>query len=250
MSGTSVSPRLTGFAIVAVIAAIALFIAECGTSDHTSNTGNTGTPTVSAIPPSSAPSAAAPPAPQPPAAGKDYVEGLVESVSGNAIQLRTRTGAATVDFTPSTPVFQVTPARLADVTPGSCVNVRAAPQSASTGAPITAQAVTITSAIGGKCPPPAGFYGTVSSVSGNTISVKGVGPGGQTTPTTVTVTDTTSYKKQTASSTQAITNGTCMGAQGTNDGGALQAMTISLEQCPPMGHPHHHLHLPHLPFHL
>lgn len=157
MSATSVSPRLTGFAILAVIAAIALFIAECGTSDHTSNAGNTGKPTVSAIPPSSAPSAAPPPVPQPPAVGKDYVEGLVESVSGNGIQLRTRTGTATVDFTPSTRVVDVTPAQLTDVTPGSCVNVRATPQSAPTGAAVTAQSVTITPAIDGNCPPPLAF---------------------------------------------------------------------------------------------
>jgi hypothetical protein len=37
-----------------------------------------------------------------------------------------------------------------------------------------------------------------------------------------------------------------MGAQGTQDAGVLEAMTISLQACPPMGRPHHHLHLPHL----
>jgi len=250
MSATPVSPRLTGFAILAVIAAIALFIAERGTSDHTSNTGNTGKPTVSAIPPSSAPSAAPPPAPQPPAVGKDYIEGLVESVSGNAIQLRTRTGAATVDFTPSTRIADVTPAQLTDVTPGSCVNVRATPQSAPTGAAIAAQSVTITPAIDGKCPPSLGFYGTVASVSGNTIAVNNTAVGGQTTPTNVTVTNTTSYSKQTATNAQAIAHGKGRGAQGTNSNGVLQATIISLEACPSMGRPHHHLHLPHLPFHL
>ena len=65
--------------------------------------------------------------------GKDYVEGLVESVSGGTIQLRTRSGRATVDFAPSTRVVAVTPAKLTDVTPGSCVNVRATPQSAPAG---------------------------------------------------------------------------------------------------------------------
>src|SRR5208283_3935852 len=130
----SVKPRLTQLALVAVVAVITLCIAMCGPSHNTSNNSDTGKRTVSAIPPSSAPSAAPPPAPQPPAVGKDYVEGLVESVSGNAIQLRTRTGAATVDFTPSTRIADVTPAQLTDVTPGSCVNVRATPQSAPTGA--------------------------------------------------------------------------------------------------------------------
>jgi Domain of unknown function (DUF5666) len=237
-------PRLTQLAIVAVVAVIALSVAMCH-SDGTAS--NTGKPTVTALPPPSpAPTAAPPPAPPPPAVGKDYVEGLVESVSGNTIQLRTRSGSATADFSPSTRVVEVTPAQLSDVTPGSCVNVRATPQSA--GSAITAQSVTVTPAVDGKCPPPAGFYGTVTSVSGNTIAVNGMGA--QATPTNVTVADTTSYQKQTATGPQAIAHGRCMGAQGTQDAGVLHAMTISLEACPPMGRPHHHLHLPHLPFHL
>lgn len=247
MSASMVKPRLAQVALVGVVAVIALSVAMCH-SDGTARTSNTGKPTVTALPPGPAPGAPSPPAPPPPPAPKDYVEGLVESVSGGTIQLRTRTGSATVDFSPSTRVVEVTPAQLADVTPGSCVNVRATPQSPPTGGSITAQAVTVASAVDGKCPPPAGFYGTVSSVSGNTIAVSGMGP--QPTPTTVTVANSTSYQKQTPSDSQAITNGKCMGAQGTQDAGVLHAMTISLQACPPMGHPHHHLHLPHLPFHI
>ena len=241
--------RLAQFAILGVIVVIALCVAMCGPSNNTSSTSNTQKPTVSAVAPSSAPSAAPPPAPAPPPLGKDYVEGLVESVSGSRIGLRTRTGSAAVDFTPSTRVAEVTPAQLTDVTPGSCINVRATPQSAPTGgAGITAQAVIITGAIDGKCPPPEGFFGTVASVSGNTIAVNGMGPGGQIAPTNVTVDNKTSYTMQTPSSTQAIVHGKCMGAQGTQDGGVLHATTISLEGCPPMGRPHPHLpHLPHLP---
>ncbi|ORW48046.1 hypothetical protein AWB90_11815 [Mycobacterium paraense] len=247
MSATKVKPRLAQIALVGVIAFIALSVAMCH-SGGTTNTSSTSKPTVTALPPSPEQGAPPPPAPPPPPVPKDYVEGLVQSVSGGTIQLRTRTGSATVDFSPSTRVVEVTPAKLADVTPGSCVNVRATPQSAPTGGSITAQAVTVTSAVDGKCPPPAEFYGTVSSVSGNTIAVSGMGP--QPTPTTVTVANSTSYQKQTPSDSQAITNGKCMGAQGTQDAGVLHAMTISLEACPPMGHPHHHLHLPHLPFHI
>jgi Domain of unknown function (DUF5666) len=238
-------PGLTQVAIVAVIAVIALSVAMCH-SDSTAGNSSTGKPPVTAIPPSSAPSAAPPPAPAPPAVGKDYVEGLVESVSGNTIHLRTRTGSATVDFSPTTRVVEVTPAQLTDVTPGSCVNVRATPQRAPTPDAITAQSVTITPAVDGKCPPPAGFYGTVTSVSGNTIAVNGVSAGGQSTLTNVTVANSTSYQKQTATGSQAIAHGRCMGAQGTQDAGTLHAMTISLEGCAPMGRPHHHLHLPHL----
>jgi hypothetical protein len=252
MPVTSVPPRLISLAILgAVIAATAVAVAMCGPSTNTSNNSNTGPPSASLSPPSAAPSAGPPPAPPPPPVGKDYVEGLVESVSGNTIQLRTRTGSATVGFSPSTRIVEITPGQLTDVTPGSCVNVRATPQSAppGTGGAITAQAVTITPATDGKCPPPAGFYGTVASVSGNTIAVNGLGAGGPTTPTNVTVTDSTSYIKQAVTNDQAIAHGRCMGAQGTNSDGVLQAMIISLQGCPPMGHPHHHLHLPHLHLH-
>ena len=103
MRVTSVNPRLLRFAIgAAVIAVIMLGVAMCGPS-HNSST-NTGKPTVSATAPAPAPNAAPPPAPPPPPpAAKDYVEGLVESVSGDTIALRTRTGSATVDFSPSDP---------------------------------------------------------------------------------------------------------------------------------------------------
>jgi hypothetical protein len=246
MPVTSVNPRLLRFASGAgVIAVIVLGVAMCGPAHNSSNTEKK--PTVSATAPEPAPSAAPPPATPPPAEAKDYVEGLVESVAGGTIALRTRTGSATVDFSPQTRVVEQTPAQLTDVTPGSCVNVRATAQSAPPPAAITAQSVTITSAVDGKCPPPAGYYGTVTSVLGNTIAVSGLGP----TPTNVTVADSTTYNKQTPSSPNAIANGKCMGAQGTNDGGALQAMTIALQACPPMGRPHHHLPIPpiHLPFH-
>ena len=246
MPATSVNPRLARLALVAVVAVVLLGVAMCRSSDTPS--ASTAKPTVAAaVPPSAAPPSAAP-SPPPAPVGKDYVEGLIESVSGGTIQLRTRTGSATVDFAPSTRVVQVSPAKLADVTPGSCVNVRATPQSAPSGGAITAQAVTITSAVNGKCPPPAGFYGTVTSVSGDTIAVNGMGA--QATPTNVTVANSTSYQLQTASDAQAIANGKCMGAQGIEDAGVLRAATISLQTCPPMGRPHHHLHLPHLPFHL
>lgn len=255
MPALSLKTRRTQIALGAVIAFVAVCVAMCSSSHDTSNTS--APPAVTAAPPSAAPSAAPPPGPPPPPVGKDYVEGMVQSNSGQTIALRTRTGSATVDYTPATRVMEVTPAKLTDVTPGSCVNVKATPQSAPPpGAPapgqpapgpITAQAVTVTQSADGKCPPPAGFYGTVSSVSGNTIAVSGLGPGGPGAATNVTVADSTSYQRQTPSDTQAITNGKCMGAQGTQDGGVLHATMISLEACPPMGRPHPHLHLPHLP---
>ncbi len=138
--------------------------------------------------------------------GHDEVEGLVRSVSGNRIQLtqRDRTAAA-VDFTPSTMVTELGPAKLTDVTHGSCVDVEAAAQDGPPGGPVTAQSVTISPSEGGKCPPPApspggpaespGVNGIVDSVTGNTIAVNGIDPTGKTTHTTVNVTDTTTYTK-------------------------------------------------------
>ncbi|MCV7380003.1 hypothetical protein H7K38_15250 [Mycobacterium alsense] len=251
MIARTVKPRLVQIALVAVVAALALSVAMCH-SDTSTDNGHGGKPAVTAAPPSAPPAAAPPPAPPPPPVPKDYVEGLVQAVSAGTIQLRTRTGSATVDFTPQTRVVEQAPAQLSDVTEGSCINVRATPQSAPPPAAITAQAVTVTPAIEGKCPPPAGFYGMVTSVSGNTIAVSGLGGvGPQPSPATVAVNDSTTYNKQTPSSADAIGNGKCLGAQGTNSGAALQAVTIALQACPPMGRPRPHLpHLPHLPIHI
>jgi hypothetical protein len=264
MLASSVAPRVAQLAVIAVTA---LSVGACGTS----NNGSAEKPLPAASPTSSAPSPAPPPpVPPPPAMGKDHIEGLVQSVSGGSIHLRLRNGAATVSLAPSTQVTEARPAQLSDVTEGSCVSVRAAPA----GAPgaISAQSVTISPAIDGKCLPPpeassktpptgspappsaaaAGVFGQVASVSGTTIVVNSIGPGGQPVPATVTVAGTTSYSNDAVTNAQAIENGKCMAAQGTESDGVLQATTISLQPCPPMGGDHHHhFHLPaHLPFHL
>src|SRR5262245_54086702 len=111
MSATPLKPRLARLAISAVSGAAALLVAACGTS----NNANTGQPGTSASPTATSTSSAA----KPPPAGKDHVEGLVRSVSGNTIRLtqRDRT-AATVGFTPTTLVTEVSSAALTDVTPG------------------------------------------------------------------------------------------------------------------------------------
>ncbi len=190
--------------------------------------------------------------------GHDEVEGLVRSVSGNRIELtqRDRTAAA-VDFTPQTMVTELEPAKPTDVTRGSCVDVEPAAQSGPPGGLVTAQSVTISPSEGGKCPPlppspagPAGsppVNGIVDSVTGNTIAVNGVDPTGKPTHATVNVTDTTTYEKHAVTDAQAIQNGKCMAAQGTKDAGVLHAASIDLEPCPPMGRPHRHFHIPHLP---
>ena len=168
-------------------------------------------------------------------------------MSGNAIELTQRDrSAATVDFTPKTMITELSSAALTDAKPGDCVNVK--PVSPNAGGAVTAQSVEISPAVAHRCPPPpnaaGAVFGLVDSVADNAIKVNGVDPAGQTTHTTVTVTDTTTYTKHGLVDAHAVQNGKCMAAQGSMEGGVLQAATIDIEPCPPMGQPHHHLHLP------
>ena len=257
MPATFPTARLTRFAILAVTGATALSLAACGTSNNTKPTA--ASPTTSNPTSSSPPSASA--------KGKDWVSGLIDSVSGNTIQVTQRSGAATVDFTPSTDVSEITPAQLTDVTAGSCVIVRPDRESASNNG-ITARAVRVSPAVDGKCSQPkqpAGasttapapqpgaptayrqVRGQVASVAGNTITVNSTDPSGSSSQTTVTVTDTTKYTKQATTDAQALAQGKCIAARGTKDnGGTLQATSITVQQadngnCPqPGGRRHHH----------
>lgn len=256
MLATSPTARLSRFAILAVTGAAALSVAACG------GTSNNAKPT-SANPTSSSPTSSSPSAS---AKGNDWVRGLIDSVSGNTIQVSQRSGTATVDFTPSTEVSELTPAQLTDVTAGSCISVQPNHHSASTsGSGITARSVRVSTAVDGKCPPPKQptgaettpppgapvphrqVRGQVVSVAGNTVTVNNTDPSGNSSQTTVTVTDTTEYTKQTISDAQALTQGKCIAAHGTKDnGGTLQATTITVQQadngsCPePGGRRHRH----------
>jgi hypothetical protein len=259
MPATFRTARLTRFAILAVTGATALSLAACGTSNNTKPTA--ASPTTSNPTSSSPPSASA--------KGKDWVSGLIDSVSGNTIQVTQRSGAATVDFTPSTDVSEITPAQLTDVTAGSCVSVLRDRESASnSGNGITARSVRVSPAVDGKCPQPkqpAGasttapapqpgaptayrqVRGQVASVAGSTITVNSTDPSGSSSQTTVTVTDTTKYTKQATTDAQALAQGKCIAARGTkDDGGTLQATSITVQQadngnCPqPGGRRHHH----------
>jgi hypothetical protein len=234
-------PSRTRLIIPLLAGVTALSIAACGTSNDQDSTEHS----IAATQPSSA---AKPPPPPPPPVGKDHIEGLIRSVSGDAIQLTQRDrSAATVDFTQETMVTELSSAALTDVKPGSCVDIKPAPQSASPGGAITAESVEISPAIAHQCPPPPGaaaVYGIVDSVADNAIKVNTVDPTGKTTHSTVDVINTTTYTKHAVTNAQAVQNGKCMAAQGTKDGDVLRAATIDLEPCPPMGRPHHHLHLP------
>jgi hypothetical protein len=172
-------------------------------------------------------------------------------VAGNAAQVTQQNGNATVDFTGSTKVTEVTPAALTDVTAGSCVSVRPREEGQG-GQPITAASVRVSPAVDGKCPQgkePAkrsAVQGGVTSVAGNTINVTSTDASGNATQTAVTVSDKTRYTKQAAANTEAISAGKCMTAKGTQDGGgALQATTIDLRpardgKCAGEARPHGH----------
>ena len=236
------APSRTRLIIPLLAGVTALSIAACGTSNNQNSTPH-GTAA------SQPTSAAKPPPPPPPPVGKDHIEGLVRSVSGDTIQLTQRDrSAATVDFTPQTMVTELSSAALPDVKPGSCVDVKSTPQSAAPGGAITAESVEISPAVAHRCPPPPGpaaaVYGVVDSVADNAIKVNTVDSTGKTTHSTVNVTNTTTYTKHAVTNAQAVQNGTCMAAQGTKDGSVLRAASIDLEPCPPMGRPHHHFHLP------
>jgi hypothetical protein len=253
MPATFSTTRLSRVALLAVTGATALSIAACGASNNAKPT--------SANPTSSPPSSSSPSAS---AKGKDWVNGLIDSVSGNTIQVSQRSGTATVDFSPSTAVSEITPAQLTDITTGSCVSVRPDHHGGSTsGNAITARSVRVSTAVDGKCPQPkqsAGgttntppgasaarhqIGGQVASVAGNTITLNAADSGGNSSQTSVTVTDTTMYTKQSTADAQAIAQGKCIAAHGTTDGGGtLQATTISVQQsdngsCPQLGGKHH-----------
>ncbi len=188
-----------------------------------------------------------------PATGEARVSGLIASVSGNAIQVtQEENGNATVDFTPSTKVTEVTAAALTDVTAGSCVTVRPTHEESQGGQPITAASVRVSPAVDGKCPQskesapgssstaPSGtpttapakqtaIQGAVASVAGNTINVTSTDASGNNSQTAVTVNDKTKYMKQDSATSQAITAGKCLAARGTKDsGGTLQATAIDV----------------------
>jgi hypothetical protein len=250
MFGMPVVPppaRPSRLAIFTLTGATALSVAACGASHTTSNTAQPST----APGPTSSAATSSPPAS---ANGKAWVNGMIASVAGDAIQVTQQSGNATVDFSPSTKITEVTPAQLTDVSTGSCVAVHPTRDSADSTA-ITAQFVRVSPAVDGKCQEPrhpAGgngkhhsVSGTVASVAGNTITVNATDPDGNSSQSNVTVTDTTKYTKQTATDAQALAQGKCVAARGSkDDSGTLQATTINVQQadngtCPQLGGRHH-----------
>lgn len=218
----------TRIAIAAVAAGLSL--AACSSSHNSSPATSPSTAVASPTSSASAPSN-----------GETQVRGLIASVAGNAVQVTQQSGTATVDFTGSTKITEVTNAALTDVTPGTCVTARSKDE----GQP--AALVRVSQAVDGKCPQGkqpttpgrrAPIQGTVASVNGNTITINTSGA-----PQTVTVTDKTKYTKEGPAASQEIAQGKCITARGSENSGALQVTSISLRQaangkCPDGGSPH------------
>lgn len=232
---TPAQPRFARGALLALAGLTALSVAACGSHNDTN-----GASTSSAAPTTSA-------AHNGEHDGKDRVAGLIASVSGNTIQVTKKDGNATVGFSQSTKVSEITAGQLSDVTAGSCIAAMAQQDSN----PPTARRVMIWPAKDGNCakehpkgqqqsssPTPSSgkrpeheaIRGTVASVSGNTITVSSTDPnGGMTAPTTVTVNNETAYAKRAPADQSAIVAGKCIAAHGANDtSGNLQAATITL----------------------
>lgn len=180
--------------------------------------------------------------PAPAHAEGDRVVGPITSVSGDTFQINRPDGPTTVQLSNSTVVSQGVPAQFSDVTVGSCIKAGPSPQSApADSGNITAQWVFISTPTDGTCshppatPPPVPaphriIGGTVDAVSGDTITVTRQDPAtGTTSQATVTVSDSTGFRKRVAANRQAITAGECAAARGATDGaGVLQATKVTV----------------------
>lgn len=235
--------------------ALAALLVGCGSDDAT------GT-----APAASGTSAAAPGSGGPGGGGMPGTSGLIAAVDGTTLQVQNQmTGQVAVTVTGSTTVTDQAAATLADVTAGACVVVRTADSgSASAGtdsAPtaVTAASVAVSTATSDGCTGgfgggpgngqrptdlptdmptdrpsdgqgrggrPGGFgtVGEVRSVSASGFVVEG--PNGDVT---VTVGSATTYTKQVAATTKALTEGRCVRVQGdADDTGAVTASTVQV----------------------
>lgn len=224
---------LTYFSTLSILGVTALSTVACGSS-------TTSAPGEASSTASATTSAAAAPSKPVKVNGEDEVSGSIDSVSGNRIEVSGAKGSASVSFTPDTKIMELTPATLTDITPGLCVTIR--PASGAEGGTVVADAVVVGASSGGECKktggadnaglpasPLGGFRGTVEAVTGKTIAITTFGADGSSTKTSVDVTDTTLLADRHRVKADAIVEGKCIIAGGTNDtGGILQALTINL----------------------
>jgi hypothetical protein len=223
---------ITYYSVLAIVGMTALSAVACGSSDKSSpSEPSTAPKTTSATAASQSPSKVN---------GEDEVSGSIASVSGTTIEVSGPQGSATVAFSASTKIMELTPAKPTDITPGLCVTIR--PASGAEGGTVTADAVVVGASSGGECKktggsdnaglpasPLGGFRGTVDSVNEKAIVVTTLGTDGSSTKTTVEVNDLTLFADRHRVNADAIVEGKCIIAGGTNDnGGTLHALTINL----------------------
>lgn len=218
---------ITHYRILALVGITALSAVACNSATNTESTA------------SSAASSAASQTPEK-VNGKDEVSGSIASVSGMRIEVSSPQGSASVSFTDATKIMELTPATLADITPGLCVTIR--PASGAEGGTVVADAVVVGASSGGECKktggadnaglpasPLGGFRGTVDSVNDKTIAITTFGTDGSKTNSTVETNDLTLFADRHRVKADAVVEGKCIIAGGTNDtGGVLQALTINL----------------------
>ena len=221
------------FSVLAIIGITALSTAACGSSTKTSSSESAS--------PATSTSVAAPASETPVKVdGRLEVGGSIASVSGTRIEVSSPKGAASVALSESTRVWELTPAKLSDITAGACVTIR--PASGAEGGTVVADAVVIGANSGGECKktkgqdnaglprsPLGGFRGTVDSVTGTTIALTTNGDDGSKINTTVETNDLTLFADRHQVKADAIVEGKCIVARGNNDaGGVLQVDSINL----------------------
>lgn len=211
---------LSRFAILAVATATTLSVGACSSSHDAKS-------------PAASTSASSPAV----AKGKNIgtVQGTVDSVSDNAVQVTWNSGRSTVDVSPSTKIDEYVKAQLTDLAGGNCVIALSTPAPPPGGAAIAALVQVTPPQADGKClqpksdPASARAIGTIASIEGNDIKVAVTDASGNPAQSEVSVTDKTQYLKSVPATPQAIAKGKCINTTGTLDGGGtLQAVILSL----------------------
>ena len=221
------------FSVLAIIGITALSTVACGSSTKTSasESASPATSTSGAAPASETPVKVD---------GRLEVGGSIASVSGTRIEVSSPKGAASVALSESTRVWELTPAKLSDITAGACVTIR--PASGAEGGTVVADAVVVGVNKNSECKktnaqdnggfprsPLGGFRGTVDSVTGTTIALTTDGADGSKINTTVETNDLTLFADRHQVKADAIVEGKCIVARGNNDaGGVLQVDSINL----------------------
>jgi hypothetical protein len=172
--------------------------------------------------------------------GRIEVGGSIASVSGMRIEVSSPKGAASVAFSETTRVWELTPAKLSDIAAGVCVTIR--PASGAEGGTVVADAVVVGVNKNSECKktnaqdnaglprsPQGGFRGNIDSVTDKTIALTTYGADGSKINTTVETNDLTLFADRHRVMADAIVEGKCIIARGNNDaGGVLQTDTINL----------------------